>query len=72
MGCSQKKDGRVRICGDYKVTVNPALDIDQYPLPRSEDLFCYASWRATFHQIGSNACLPAVGPRGGLTEVRHN
>ena len=34
-----KKDRKVRICGDYKVTINGAIDIDQYPLPRPSDLF---------------------------------
>lgn len=29
----------VRICGDYKVAVNSALDTKQYPLPKIEELF---------------------------------
>ena len=29
----------VRICGDYKVTINPQLEIDSHPLPNAEELF---------------------------------
>ena len=34
-----KKDGSFRIDRDFKVTLNPALQIDQYPIPKPEDIF---------------------------------
>lgn len=34
-----KPGDKVRICGDFKVTVNHQIKVDQYPLPRPEDLF---------------------------------
>ena len=41
-----KKDGTVRICGDYKLSVNQASKIDSYPLPRIDDLFASLAERA--------------------------
>jgi len=34
-----KEDQSVCICVDYKVTINPVLQVDQFPLPKPEDLF---------------------------------
>jgi len=35
----RKPRGKVRLCGDFKVTLNPALKTDVYPSPLPEELF---------------------------------
>ena len=46
-----KKDGSVRICGDYKTTVNPELQAEQYPLPRIGDIFANLAGGQKFSKI---------------------
>ncbi|XP_059047761.1 uncharacterized protein K02A2.6-like [Achroia grisella] len=38
-----KSNGDLRLCGDYKITINPKLKRDFYPLPRIEELFANLS-----------------------------
>ncbi len=46
-----KKDGRIRICGDYKTTINPHLEVDQYPLPKPEELFTTLTGGQVFSKL---------------------
>lgn len=34
-----KSNGSIRICGDYKLTVNKAARVDKYPIPCIDDLY---------------------------------
>ena len=34
-----KANGTIRLCGDYRVTINKAAKVDAYPLPSVEELF---------------------------------
>ena len=46
-----KKDHRTRICGDYEVTVNPVLEVNQYPLSKLDYLFASLSVGACFSKL---------------------
>ena len=46
-----KKDGSLRICGDFKVTLNSVLHAEQYPLPLIEDLFANLAGGQRFSKI---------------------
>lgn len=45
------KADAVRICGDFKVTINPVLHTVQYPLPRIEDIFASLAGGQKFSKI---------------------
>lgn len=34
-----KSNSAMRICGDFKVTLNPVCEMEQYPLPLIDDIF---------------------------------
>ena len=46
-----KADGSLRLCGDYKQTVNPQLDVDKYPLPNPTELFASLAGGCQFSKI---------------------
>ena len=73
-----KQDGSYRLCGDYKVTVNQALDVDQYPLPKPEDLlatlaggqkFTKLDLRQAYQQLhldDQSKCFTTINTHKGL------
>ena len=46
-----KPDGTVRVCGDFKITVNPMLHIDQHLIPKAEDLFATLAGGKKFSKL---------------------
>ena len=56
-----KGNGQLRLCGDYKVTVNPVLSVEKYPLPKPEDLMSNLAGGLRFSKLNlSQAYLQIV------------
>ncbi|XP_018404622.1 PREDICTED: uncharacterized protein K02A2.6-like, partial [Cyphomyrmex costatus] len=46
-----KEGGKIRICGDYSVTLNPNLIVDDHPLPTIDELFSEMAGGTSFSKI---------------------
>ncbi|XP_021370583.1 uncharacterized protein K02A2.6-like isoform X2 [Mizuhopecten yessoensis] len=46
-----KSDSTIRICGDYKVTVNQVSKLDNYPIPKTEDLYASLGGGAFYSKL---------------------
>ncbi|GBN09464.1 hypothetical protein AVEN_71242-1 [Araneus ventricosus] len=61
-----KPDGSVRICGDFKVTLNPVLEDIDYPLPRMEDIFAKFQMGSCFRKLNCLQHIYIWSPKRGL------
>ncbi|XP_043944941.1 uncharacterized protein K02A2.6-like [Protopterus annectens] len=68
-----KPDNTVRICGDYKLTVNQVSKLEQYPLPKVEDVFEKLSGGEKFSKLDlSQAYQQVVLEEGSKAYVTLN
>ena len=67
-----KAEKTVRLCGDYKLTVNQVAKLDRYPLPRIEDLYSQlgngTTWTCAMRMSKSNS-IRRVGSMLQLTHL---
>ncbi|XP_060810148.1 uncharacterized protein K02A2.6-like [Amyelois transitella] len=47
----RKADGGIRLCADFKVTLNKSLLVDRYPVPKVDDLFSDLSGNNYFTKL---------------------
>ena len=67
-----KSDMSVRICGDYKVTVNAVSKLEEYPLPRVEDLFAALSGGKVFSKLYLSHAYQQIVLERGFQKVYYH
>lgn len=56
----EKSDGGVRICGDYRDTINKVLIPEEYPLPTLAEAFAQLHGAQVFSKIDLTAAYNQV------------
>ena len=46
-----KSNGKIRVCGDFKVTINQCVETKSYPLPTTEDIFAHLAGGRVFSKL---------------------
>ncbi|XP_031338384.1 uncharacterized protein K02A2.6-like isoform X5 [Photinus pyralis] len=64
-----KKGGGVRLCGDYKITVNKVLEEVKYPLPKFEDIFSKLTNGESFTKIDLSDAYNQLSLRDESTQL---
>lgn len=64
-----KKHGKIRICRDYKVTINTFLDVDVHPLPKPEELFASLAGGQKFMKIDLSQAYQQLRLDNGSREL---
>jgi predicted aspartyl protease len=57
IGPVMKPQGAVRTCGDVKVTKDPQIKVDQYPLPGSKESFAWRKGSQQFTKLDSSEAM---------------
>nr|XP_037285122.1 uncharacterized protein K02A2.6-like [Rhipicephalus microplus] len=50
-----KRDGHIRICGDFGVTISPVSTVEQYSIPRIKDLWTVLAGEQNYSQLDKKA-----------------
>ena len=70
-----RKDGKLRICADFKVTINPHLKLPTYPLPTPDEVFAALANGESFTKLDLSHAYKqmkvAAGSKGFLTITTH-
>ncbi|CAC5386452.1 unnamed protein product [Mytilus coruscus] len=55
-----KENGSIRICGDYKVTVNAVSKLDNFPIPKTEDLYATLGGGQEYKKLDLNQAYQQI------------